>query len=139
MKSFLGEVVVIGEHVGESFVVHHLHGMAIRQAVLFVRTGGVEIKGMQKACPGLGNDRNILIVQNGASKGDGTGAYCRIGRTVEGQKLGQYLIGGVQMVRVERGIKRQHTCVPLISGAQESDPVERIGEEPPHSVRFGVP
>ena len=71
--------MVVGEHVSESFATHHLHGMAVRQAVLFIRAGGVKIKGMQKACPGLGNDCNIRIVQNGADKGDRAGAYRGIG------------------------------------------------------------
>ena len=31
MKPFLGEVVVVGQHVGEPFAAHHLHGEAIRR------------------------------------------------------------------------------------------------------------
>jgi hypothetical protein len=112
---------------------------AVRQAVLFVRTRGVEIEGMQKTCPGLGNDRDIVIVQDRADKSDGAGAYGGIGRAVEGQQLRQHLICGVQMVGVERGGKRQHPCVPLVSGVEEGAPVERIDEEPPHGARFGVP
>ena len=106
MKPFLGEVVVVGEHVGEPFVAHHQHGMAVRQAVLFIRAGGVEIKGMQKTCPGLGNDYDILIIQYRADKGDHAGSYRGSSRTVESQKLGQYLVRGVKMVGVECGIKR---------------------------------
>lgn len=106
MKPFLGKVVVIGEHVSESFVAHHLHGMAVRQAVLFIWASGVEIKGIQEACPGLGNDCHTRIVQNHADKGDHAGTDRGIGCTVEGQKLGQHLVRGVKTVGVERGSKR---------------------------------
>ena len=37
MKPFLGEVMVVGEHVRQSFLAHHLHGDAIREAVGFVQ------------------------------------------------------------------------------------------------------
>jgi len=44
MKPFLGKVVVVGEHVGEPFAAHHLHGVAIRQAIELVRACFIEGK-----------------------------------------------------------------------------------------------
>jgi hypothetical protein len=48
MKTFLGEMMVVGEHFCHSFASHRLHGDAIGQAVFLVRAGFVKGQGIEK-------------------------------------------------------------------------------------------
>jgi hypothetical protein len=48
MKTFLGEMVVVGEHFSNTFASHRLHGDAIGQAVFLVRSGFVKGQGIEK-------------------------------------------------------------------------------------------
>ena len=56
MKAFLGKVPVVGQHLGELLPTHHLHGGTIREAIVLIRPGQVEGKGLEKARAGLRED-----------------------------------------------------------------------------------
>ena len=58
MKVFLGEVLVVGEHVRETFLAHDVHRHAIGEAVFLIRTGLIERQTGQKEVTSLGDDRH---------------------------------------------------------------------------------
>ena len=47
-KPFLGEMMVVGQHLGKTHLTHRVHGNTIHQAVRFVGTAGVKIQSLRK-------------------------------------------------------------------------------------------
>ena len=86
MKSFLGKVPVVGQHVSEPFAPHHLHGDAVRQAICFIRPGFIEGKAIQEACPGLWDDRGVRMLQSRPHKTGRPGPQARIGSAITLQR-----------------------------------------------------
>jgi hypothetical protein len=60
-EAFLLEVLVIGQHVCQTFAAHGLHGDAIRKAVAFVRPGLIKFKSGEERLPALRNQPDSLI------------------------------------------------------------------------------
>ena len=58
---------------------------------------------------------------------------------VEGEKLRQDFIGGVQTVRGQRIVKGPDTCMPLIAAIGEGNPIERVHKKASHRERLGRP
>jgi len=42
VKTFLCKMVIVGQDVREALAMHHLHGEAIREAIVLIETGFVE-------------------------------------------------------------------------------------------------
>ena len=140
MKSFLGKVTIVGQHVGEPFAAHHLHGGTIGEAIMLIRTGEVEIKGLEKAGAGLGNDREAWDVEQGLDVASRTGTESWRRRTVIGEELRTDLVGRVQLVCGVQGIiEGRDTPVPPVPDAEQGNPVERIDKKAPHAGCLGVP
>jgi hypothetical protein len=137
VKTFLREVVIIGENVRQSFSTHGLHGDAIRQAIMLIGTGLVQSQGIKKPRPCLWNNRRTLSIQNPLYKGGGPCA--KVSCAIEGQTFRQDFIGSIERGIAKCLIECQDTPVPLISVAKEGDPVKRIDEVTSHVGRFGVP
>jgi len=140
MKAFLGKVPVVGQHLGEPLLTHHLHGGTIREAIMLIRPSQVEGQGLEKASPGLREDSEAWSVQQGLNIPGRQRAesWCR--QTVIGEELGEDLVRRVQVVRGVQGrIERRDTRVPPVSAAEQGNPVERIDKEAPHAGRLGVP
>ena len=43
MKAFLRKVMIVGEYVREALEAHRLHGDAIRQAILLIKAGHINL------------------------------------------------------------------------------------------------
>ena len=63
----------------------------------------------------------------------------RFPRAVRCQKFIEHGVRGVQMMLAKRGGEGDHPVMPLVTRMQQRDPVKRIGKQPSHAVRFGVP
>jgi hypothetical protein len=59
------------------------------------------------------------------------------GKVVE--ELGQYLVGGDDLRRLERRAQGDCADVRLVARVEHRDPVESIGEEAAHQGCFGAP
>jgi hypothetical protein len=137
VKTFLREVVIIGENIRQSFSAHGLHGDAIRQAIMLIGTCLVQCQGIKKPRPCLWNNRRTFSRQNPLDKGCGTCA--KVGRAIKGQKFYENFISSIERSITKRLIEGQDTPVPLISVTKESNPVESIDKVASHVGRFGVP
>ena len=88
---------------------------------------------------GLRDDCGVGIVEHPSSKKRGLSSRIRRAFTAEGEKFGQHLIGGIEMIDIEGTVERLDTPMPLIPTIGKRNPVKRVDEEPPHVGRFGVP
>lgn len=66
------EMPVVDENVGQTFTPHRLHRNAIREAVRFAGTLGVEIKAGEKGFMALREDADVLVCNNLTDRLDGT-------------------------------------------------------------------
>ena len=82
-KAFLGEMVVMGQDVGDAFLPHRFHRNAIGQAVCLVGAGFVEGKAVLKPLPGLRQHGDRRIGKNAVGLQGGGSAKlgaCAAGR-----------------------------------------------------------
>jgi hypothetical protein len=60
-EAFLGEVMIVRQHLRDVLAAHHLHLDTVRQAVAFVRTRFIQVESIQEKfmCRGDQNDTRI--------------------------------------------------------------------------------
>ena len=61
MKTFLREVMIVGEDIRQSLSAHGLHGDAIRQAILLIQAGSVKGKCIEKRCMALWKNGHLGV------------------------------------------------------------------------------
>jgi hypothetical protein len=98
LKTFLGEMVVVGEYFCHTFASHHLHGDAIGQAVFFVRAGFVKGQGIEKRCARLWKDQPLLIIQGISDHARGRCSNMCSSGAAKGEKFRQYFIGSIETI-----------------------------------------
>ena len=106
---------------------------------MLIWAGFIECKRIQEAHPGLRDDGETRVVEHRADEAGGAGTEQRIGSAREGQEFRQHFVSSIEMLRFQRLVERTNTRMPLISGAEQRDPVEGVGKEALHAGRFGVP
>ena len=123
MKPCLGEMPVVGQHLGEPLAAHHVHRHAISEAVFLIRTGLIERQTGKKEFTGLGDDRHRWRGEQTADSRRRSLAQQRSPGAVGRQILVEDRIRGIEVMRGERRGERGHTLVPLVRSVQERDPI----------------
>ena len=59
MKTFLREVMIVGEHVRKPLSAHRLHGDAIRQAIMLIKAGSIKCERIEKRGMALWNNGHV--------------------------------------------------------------------------------
>lgn len=139
VKTFLREVVIVGEDLRKTFTTHGLHGDAIREAVCLVGTGLVQGKPLKKQLAGLMDHGDLRRRQQTAHRRSRPLTEKRFPGAVCRQILVKHRIGRIQMMVAKRLGEHDHPLMPLVTGMQKRNPVERIGKQVSHRERFGVP
>jgi len=62
-KTFLREVMIVGQHFCQAFTAHGLHGNAICETVFLIGSGLIERQGIQERSPRLRKYRPLRILQ----------------------------------------------------------------------------
>ena len=88
---------------------------------------------------GLLDNCGVGIIEHPAGKERCLSSRIRRALAAKGEKFGQHLIGGIEMVDIEGAVERLDTPMPLVPTIRKRNPVKRVDEEPSHVGRFGVP
>jgi hypothetical protein len=140
VKAFLREMVIVREHVREAFAAHHLHGYTVRQAIGLVGARPIQRQSLQKLGARALDDTYTGVIEQPLDERHRFLTHVWPGSAQGRQQFRQDGIGGPDEVVVREGIaKGSHTGVPRVSPIQKRYPVERIGKQPSHRYRFGVP
>ncbi len=130
---------VVGRNLNQPFVAHRLHRNAIDQAVPFVGTGPVQFQACKEGFPALRNNQNGEALDRigdvsaslGPDAGPRAGKKCQI--------LTKHFIGRDYFVGREGTAEIHGAFMSGILGTRQGGPIKRIGENNPHTSRFGTP
>ena len=131
--------MTVAEHVYQACAPHHLHGNTVRKTVMFIQTGFVERQALKKRSMGLWDDRSMGVIEHPPSKKRSLSSRLRRSLAAKGEKFGEHLIGGKEMIAIEGAVESLDTPMPLVSTIGQRNLIERVDKEPSHVGRFGVP
>ena len=130
-KPFLLKMVVVGEHVGQPFPAHGLHGNAIGEAVALVGTSGVKIEARQKRLMALRDDTHGIVRKDLPHGLHGVVSKPAITRK-KCEDLGQNLFGRINDALRKKSIKMHGRLRVPIARICQRNPVKRIGKNRLH-------
>src|SRR5262249_21729146 len=128
VKPFLCEMVIVGEDIRQSLTAHRLHGDAIRQAIMLIKTGSVKSEGIEKRGMALRHNGDVRIIEHVKNCLHGVFPNMRPGSAIEGQVLGQHFVNSIEMVITERPAEGQDPRMPLVTRIRECHQIKGIHE-----------
>jgi hypothetical protein len=132
VKTFLHEVAVVGEDVGETLAAHGLHGNTVGQAVFLIGPGCIERQGIEKGRARLRDDIPLWMVERLPDRTDGVHPDMRARRTTKGQKFGQDFIDSEKLHPIMGAAEGNDAPMPLIPMIGQGNQVKSVNEKAAH-------
>src|SRR5712691_8063112 len=137
-ESLLHKVMVVRQHFHDAALPHGLHGDAIRQAIIFVRTAFVELEAQDKGGRCLRND--LYIPPAAQAMYLLSGGLPQPSACVKGiEELHQDFLRGEELGFSQQPRRFHRLLMPLITAVDQGHPVQGISTNTAHYVLLGVP
>jgi hypothetical protein len=127
-KSFLCEMPIMRQDLGDAPAPHRFHRNAVRQTISFVEARFVEAKTVEKRLAGLWLHDYQRIGQSVFHRLNGVFPKDRAMAAVIGQKLAQYFFGGDERYLAEWPHDVNCFGMPLIFWVDYRNPVHGVGK-----------
>ncbi len=139
-ESFLHEMTIVRQDLGDAFLSHRLHRNAVGQAVFLIGAGFVEAITSHKRLMGLWAHENAGVIDDRVEiKARSFAGQTAVTAEV-GQEFNEYFLGGDDLRSSDGTACLNGSPVPLVAGTSQGDPIYSIRENPPHRAgRLGVP
>lgn len=135
-ETFLLEMLVVGQNLGQPFTAHGFHGN--RSGCTPCPARVVEPQASEKATPALWNDADVGIIDQTVYRQPRLLSKSLIRRT-EGQELSQYFIGRNNRTRGRRGCESYDFPMGAVFRIRKRNPIERVCKKTHCWFRRGEP
>ena len=137
-KTFLFEMVVVGQDIRNPVATHRRHGDAVHKTIALVIALLIQTQACQKGFPRLRMNRHPRIVQDYTDRASSRLPQMRAALSQAVQKFGQHLVRRDQANFSKRLTSTDHLRAVLIVWVKRRAPVECVREDQLHFF-FGAP
>jgi hypothetical protein len=140
-ETFLRDMIVVSQDLGDSFLTHCFHRNAVGQTILLVWTRPIESQTVDKGLVGLGANDDIGIPQDPLNVARGSPSSRPTVAAEMGQKLDEDFLRRDNLHFSQAATHLKCSQMPLVPGMHEGNPIDSISKNSPHGFlgRLGVP